>query len=752
MGFNEFSGNFPEEMLRLEFINMIILHHNRISGTIADAISPLTSLQVFDISNNLFSGNAPSGTLLSNAPLVQYDISLNNFTGPSLSEFLLQRSALFPPEGTLVIPILATMDLSHNPFKEAKGDDVLEELLQLLFNHQTIFFLDASDTPITSPTKPFGEPWNPYFGLSPELRAYPELSLACHKTVYGGQDAVASAFFPPAFWNYTNCACLNQFWGKPPDCKPCPANMLCKEDKLFIPGGLYPVLDPKNKSFLGFLPCKGEGEGGEGETPCKGIALEYGDDGFEEEICEHGYTGRLCRECVCEHGEAHCYFPVGSKCVECKPLETWMIVGGAVSLIFCIFIFIFLKGSTIVILLEAMVVVVLLLLGIGESYIFDVVVFFVIIQGLEALGKGGSSVAHVVSLEGLAKLFLWYLQALNLLTPSELWPETVKSTISSMDFVNFHSSSIECMQFFRELSESVGREVAKLLIVITIPLLLAVTMIVTLGLRRMVYPKVKECVAKVRPKKEMDSYLNSDDSFLDTYHGDVNSSKRETHDPSFYSEVASMTIFVGYATLVEVSASVLEALPCTPDPFTKEDFMSAAPAISCTSHEYQTLQKVAWPLFAVWVLGLPLFFGFLLFFNRKNLKNHDTEEWLGLLYENYTHECWWWEMVWLLRRLLLAVAVSWFEESPWKNALISSLLVGSICLSFVFRPFQFPMENIFEVGITAVLLVTWTSSFCEVSEGLRWTIAVVNFLMCICFFLLFAYKPIKGLKKRCIES
>jgi hypothetical protein len=80
--------------------------------------------------------------------------------------------------------------------------------------------------------------------------------------------------------------------------------------------------------------------------------------------------------------------------------------------------------------MESSLLLLLLFLGIGESYIFDLVVFFLIVQALEALSQHNENEeeASFMSFEGLVKLFLWYLQATGMLIPEDFWPKNFQGT------------------------------------------------------------------------------------------------------------------------------------------------------------------------------------------------------------------------------------------------------------------------------------------------------------------------------------
>jgi hypothetical protein len=254
--------------------------------------------------------------------------------------------------------------------------------------------------------------------------------------------------------------------------------------------------------------------------------------------------------------------------------------------------------------MESSLLLLLLFLGIGESYIFDLIVFFLIVQALEALSQHSEKEeASFMSFEGLVKLFLWYLQATGMLIPEDFWPKISKELIGALNFVNFHASSIFCIPFIRAMANHIGLEVTKLLINIAVPLLLCCFMVPIIFFRRWIeankgkYGKALHLKCLTRqccdgsdstvliPDNDSDSQyttsLNGPDTLImnddNTNSNDLklgsnehesmpiqilDSSKTEHghYKPTVTIEVASMVLFIAYATLTEIARQCLKPL------------------------------------------------------------------------------------------------------------------------------------------------------------------------------------------------
>ncbi|GFQ06372.1 probable inactive receptor kinase at1g48480 [Phtheirospermum japonicum] len=75
---NFFSGRIPESLFSLSSLVRVNLGHNNFSGPISPSFNNLTRLATLYLENNLFSGSIPD----LNLPLVQFNVSNNNLTGP----------------------------------------------------------------------------------------------------------------------------------------------------------------------------------------------------------------------------------------------------------------------------------------------------------------------------------------------------------------------------------------------------------------------------------------------------------------------------------------------------------------------------------------------------------------------------------------------------------------------------------------------------------------------------------------------
>jgi hypothetical protein len=112
-----------------------------------------------------------------------------------------------------------------------------------------------------------------------------------------------------------------------------------------------------------------------------------------------------------------CYFKKQGACVQCQHGEIWQLAVAIAALGVGMLAFIFLKqGSGLLLILECIIALSLMLVGVGASYLVDFVIFFVLLQLVEAASNfssasdGSHANERIVSLTGMAKHLIFYIQ------------------------------------------------------------------------------------------------------------------------------------------------------------------------------------------------------------------------------------------------------------------------------------------------------------------------------------------------------
>lgn len=127
---------------------------------------------------------------------------------------------------------------------------------------------------------------------------------------------------------------------------------------------------------------------------------------------------------------------------------------------------------------------------------------------------------------------------------------------------------------------------------------------------------------------------------------------------------------------------------------------------------------------------------------------------------NYRRELFWWELIWLLRRVLLSVALTSMALFPgYQMAVVMSVLMASLFLHRALKPFADKMANLLELAATSCLIFSIVlgseiqqyrkvdhTSMTVVLQNLVWSlVALIMALMALSLIL----PTIKSLFRRC---
>jgi len=110
----------------------------------------------------------------------------------------------------------------------------------------------------------------------------------------------------------------------------------------------------------------------------------------------------------------------------------------------------------------------------------------------------------------------------------------------------------------------------------------------------------------------------------------------------------------------------------------------------------------------VYVAGIPALFGGLLWTYRESVHESRVRYWLSNLYYCYKGRLFWFEMVILVRRLILAVLISVLSSD---SLLQPSLIMFTLCLALLVqvwtKPFTSKVDNRLEAISIATVMITF---------------------------------------------
>jgi hypothetical protein len=483
-------------------------------------------------------------------------------------------------------------------------------------------------------------------------------------------------------------------------------------------------------------------------------------------FCEEGYGGRLCSQCECDINDAkNCFFAANGEefvCRRCQAPGTAVLVSAGLLIVISLVAFLLFQHSTVAIFVaEVLVAVLLLVLGLGEWWFFDVVivsaVLFLISRGAtrklmkkeELKEKQHHQSAYFI---GIVKVSLFFLQTTAAVLPSETWPKLVSQLVETLNSFSLRVSGVECLY-----PSLYSIPAAKLALLMSAPIIIVLVMAMSTGIAMLLSKlalvkkiqalearfSLRRCSRRCCKKKSRragagdivdgrEDFASNSSSSVPSDTSDAESDpSREPSDAeseveesllaparaappparnSFWPRLQYSALFVLFASQFELSNSVLANLKAC-----EEGYMPASPWIKCSwagdSPQYVWLQSLSYVCLILYVIGIPALFSYLLVRNRKKILMgfEDVEHRMGFLYETYRRDVFFFEAIWLLRRVLLSVAIALIPSSTgFRNAAITLILLLSLFIQQRFKPFSSSTVNTIETLSTTTLLYSFS--------------------------------------------
>ena len=538
----------------------------------------------------------------------------------------------------------------------------------------------------------------------------------------------------PAFYEFKYCICDPHFYGSFGLCKSCMDGGTCdqvivtvQEDPspniMKMAPGYWPSPDPKNVTHLVKCPVP---------AACNPMAsctcrldTSRKDDSYsfnnkrsvstlitkcdESCICHSGNTDRFCSHC--EEG----FYKIGGLCYLCVKGDLSyyyvFIPIFAISFLVLLWSLFYFNLRPIkwffVTAAHFLLTLIFMLLEFLPTWVFklNLVVFVVC---MTSRGKGTKS---------LISIAVFYMQTMDfMVSSSNVWPPKIVAAQKYLSsYWNLYFPSLSCD--FPSLFNPVGKFAFILLLPIGCLALVGVYFIVMLSYN------------KVRPRE-----------------GRMENVHFKCRQSAFF--CLSFTYF----PVVKQTLSILR--PCQNDRDVL--YMPNSPWIECTSVTYRTLTALGFVSVVVYVIGFPLLLASLVFFfhRKRNSMNQDDRDkldaWLGPAYLPYKQKYQrYFETVMLLRRLMLAIALSMISSSSTLQTFtVWVILVGFAIIHLCLHPYdvednvhRFASENFFEPLVLLALSMSFILlrfSALEISFIYRttyvWMVMIVN--SCILLLLM----------------
>ncbi len=371
------------------------------------------------------------------------------------------------------------------------------------------------------------------------------------------------------------------------------------------------------------------------------------------------------------------------------------------------------SANTLVLRGEIAVFVVILIVAGGSSWILSFLIAIVLLQLVlqlcvhlrqqkhaEEEPEGENSRGELISLGGFVKLSIFYVQT-NQSINSAVW-HAFGYLVSWLDIISLDISGSRCLAFLDAVNDS---ETAKFLLFMAVPAILLVSIIAIVTVRILVqhllwWLKLRK-LQKAKPLLLLDEAAGEEEIVSFSDDDSVELTKPRVAWLRSAQSIGLFLLFVTYYDLAERSLSVFSSMPSKSGVV----FMEELPWVprSFADDEFRLLFICGVVFVVVYGLGVPLLFAVLLRYRKDH--HHPA----AFLWESYQPRFYWYEMVWIARRLVIAVVVSLIPEQGGLRAffVVFTLMVFAVLL-FHNRPFRHYKENMFDLLSTLTLLATFS--------------------------------------------
>ncbi len=470
-------------------------------------------------------------------------------------------------------------------------------------------------------------------------------------------------------------------------------------------------------------------------------------------LCTSGYTGARCTQCQCDPSkndtEEACYFRgFSDDCLECQRTPeslAFLIIGTVIGVALFVCVVVFEQSNPVLLVIELVSAVALILLGVQGQWFVEIM-FMVL--ALTILATTPS--VH----NGAIKILLFYVQVTNVLVRNRLWPGWFEKIAQKINIANIQISGLQCIN-----RAVFTNEAAAFALQMVFPWILILCVALIIVLRHLIAPCVRRQCPKARLDSDAEGLLEHDAKSEDAAHLLLENNEnhqsverlghvRADASPGGTRELLIKTvIFVLYVGYFELTNQILAVFNCVhwelPDltesirstlgQTLSQTYMDEKPWIMCDLSDpvYRALFAQALLFTAVYVVGIPLLYAVLLWRNRERIRQGEHIPWLAFLFEDYKTPVFWFELLWMGRRVLISLFVVVINGSdPFQPFFIVLILSTSLAVELHLHPFKDRIENGLEALVLITLLISYGGSYGSEHNGsfaaFQWFVAVLN--------------------------
>ena len=411
--------------------------------------------------------------------------------------------------------------------------------------------------------------------------------------------------------------------------------------------------------------------------------------------CEEGYTDRLCSRCVCNDKD-NCYYESGGLCKECEIGETILFYITMIGFLVITGIFFVLPLGGFVLVLGKIGITLLLAFTGFISWMGFVSSSWVLFL-IAVLDDNVNS--------AVLKSMLTFLQLVPYICNPNFWPSWLPLGNIGEGGV-FILPGIDCM-----ITGFAQNPEWKYIFSMLVPLILIIEVII---LSLLTYP-LKVCIKKYFKKNNTNEKPNENTLLINVDESSNNERNLENNStPSLYSiafneETLKAVLFIAYTSYLYLVGGIFTILqPCTNGYFTQTPWIECS--FDNSTYTYLIISAIFFGI--IYVIGIPLLFGFLLYYYRDQIHSKTPiARAVNFLHQEYRPQMYYYELIWTLRRLLLVCGIFLIpQSSPYQFAFCFSVLSVGIFLQSICSPFKRRRDNFAEILASLSLITLYSVS------------------------------------------
>jgi hypothetical protein len=461
-------------------------------------------------------------------------------------------------------------------------------------------------------------------------------------------------------------------------------------------------------------------------------------------MCDVGYSDFLCSRCTCEKplelggGGEECYYRSGNRCVPCG-LPSAGVLLLCLVLGFVLLIFVnFLHFAGFLVSVEIIGLCVVAGVAPDTWWLLDILIGVLMMQFVtrSTSHRDAETQRSKIKLSGLFKSIIFFVQTTASLNEN-MWPEKILQTFGvQLDIANLNFRGLECVW-----PELFNNSIVQLLFAMGMPLvLLAVALLVFSFVWFIQWFRdliLLRCGNKERKRPESIRW--------------------------FALRCARATLFLLYISYFNMVNKILAVFNC--ESVASRTYVSSRPYQRCSTNsgsEWAQLSVFAFIFTATHVIGIPLLFTVLLILRQRRNRakaqatslhsggvrsldeaasRSSLDEVLVFLTENYDDDGWWFDIVFIFRRLALSALIFAIPASvarPYQIAGVSLVILLSCSFQVAVQPLRSTVHNFLElcslivIGITYATLLGIRMSGTE-PDDIVWIVFALNAGMILAF-------------------